>query len=78
MLDATNFYIFKIMHFSRLVLLFEYIMKHLYEPPQSLLDQVENNIFKKFLRPTTSESPASVDYHSFHDKDYKESQPIPK
>jgi len=62
------------MLFSRLVLLFEYIMKHLYEPPQSLLDQVENNIFKRFLKPSSSEL-FTLEYHKFHDKEY---HPIPK
>lgn len=30
----------QLLHLSRLLLLFDYIMKHLYDPPTSLLEQV--------------------------------------
>ena len=36
--------IFKV---TRLVQLFEYMMRNLYEPPKQLLDQVQHNIFKR-------------------------------
>ena len=37
----------QIMHTSRLVLILEYFMKNLYEPPKSLMDEVQQNIFKR-------------------------------
>ena len=42
----------QILHLSRLVLLFEYLMRNLYEPPKDLMDQVQSNIFQKYT--TTS------------------------
>ena len=38
----------QILHISRLVLFFEYLMRNLYEPPKELMDHVQSNIFKKF------------------------------
>lgn len=38
----------QIMHISRLVLFFEYLMRNLYEPPRELMEQVQSNIFKKY------------------------------
>ena len=70
----------QIYHFSRLVLLFEYIMKHLYEPPKTLMEQVQQNIFKRHLkqqnqRPLQQEAEATEStsgtcgplYHSFRE-----------
>ena len=37
----------QVVHTSRLVLILEYIMKNLYEPPKSLIDEVQQNIFKR-------------------------------
>ncbi|XP_056641011.1 E3 ubiquitin-protein ligase UBR4 isoform X2 [Diorhabda sublineata] len=36
---------FQLLHLSRLLLLFDYIMKHLYDPPTSLLEQIQSNLF---------------------------------
>jgi E3 ubiquitin-protein ligase UBR4 len=62
----------QIYHFSRLILLFEYMMKCLYEPPKTLMDQVQQNIFKKHLKQQTAESTSSAPaaglaYHSFRE-----------
>lgn len=38
----------QILHMSRLVLFFEYLMRNLYEPPKELMDHVQSNIFKKY------------------------------
>jgi E3 ubiquitin-protein ligase UBR4 len=58
----------QIYHFTRLVLLFEYMMKHLYEPPKTLMEQVQHNIFRKHLKPDDGESgSASLQYHSFRE-----------
>jgi len=65
----------QIYHFSRLVLLFEYMMKHLYEPPKTLMEQVQQNIFKKHLKQQSpadqafERSPTSTSplYHSFRE-----------
>ena len=63
----------QIYHFSRLVLLFEYMMKHLYEPPKTLMEQVQTNIFKKHLKQSESgaaslvQSSSSLAYHSFRE-----------
>ena len=40
----------QIMHTARLIMVFEYIMKNLYEPPKTLLDEVQHNIFKRQAR----------------------------
>ena len=50
----------QIMHTARLIMIFEYIMKNLYEPPKTLLDEVQHNIFKR-------QANQSVRYHSFED-----------
>ena len=50
----------QIMHTARLIMIFEYIMKNLYEPPKTLLDEVQHNIFKRQVN-------QSVRYHSFED-----------
>ena len=39
----------QVVHTSRLVLVLEYIMKNLYEPPKSLMNEVQQNIFKRFV-----------------------------
>ena len=62
----------QIYHFSRLVLLFEYMMKHLYEPPKTLMEQVQTNIFKKHLKQSESGAASLVQssglaYHSFRE-----------
>ena len=38
----------QILHLSRLVLFFEYLMRNLYEPPKELMEQVQSNIFRKY------------------------------
>ncbi|XP_072386468.1 E3 ubiquitin-protein ligase UBR4 [Diabrotica undecimpunctata] len=35
----------QLLHLSRVLLLFDYIMKHLYDPPTSLLEQIQWNLF---------------------------------
>ena len=57
----------QVFHVSRLVLLFEYIMTHLYEPPKQLLDQVQSNIFKKQYNPPQAgaSSTLNLKYHGF-------------
>ena len=50
----------QIMHTARLIMVFEYIMKNLYEPPKTLLDEVQHNIFKR-------QASQSVKYHSFEE-----------
>lgn len=35
----------QLLHLSRLLLLFDYIMKHLYDAPSSLLEQIQYNLF---------------------------------
>lgn len=37
------------LHLSRLLLLFDYVMKHLYDAPSSLLEQVTINFFLQVL-----------------------------
>ncbi|CAG9856656.1 unnamed protein product [Phyllotreta striolata] len=44
----------QLLHLSRLLLLFDYIMKHLYDPPTSLLEQIQWNLF--YLTNLNSES----------------------
>jgi hypothetical protein len=34
---------------AKLVLLLEYLMRHLYEPPKELLDHVQSNVFRRGL-----------------------------
>ena len=48
----------QIMHTSRLVMILEYIMKNLYEPPKSLMDEVQQNIFKRHAN-------SELKYHGF-------------
>jgi E3 ubiquitin-protein ligase UBR4 len=50
----------QIMHTSKLVMLLEYIMKNLYEPPKSLMDDVQQNIFRK-----QNNNDDSLKYHNF-------------
>ena len=38
----------QILHLSRLVLFFEYLMRNLYEPPKELMEHVQSNIFRKY------------------------------
>ena len=37
----------QVLQITRLVQLFEYMMRNLYEPPKQLLEQVQTNIFKR-------------------------------
>lgn len=53
----------QIFHASRLILLFEYIMTHLYEPTKQLLEQVQSNIFKKQI--SSFATPFNLKYHGF-------------
>ena len=48
----------QIMHTSRLVMILEYIMKNLYEPPKSLMEEVQQNIFKRHAN-------SELKYHGF-------------
>jgi E3 ubiquitin-protein ligase UBR4 len=61
----------QIYHFSRLIILFEYMMKHLYEPPKTLMDQVQQNIFRKHLKQQNESGenspPSGLVYHSFRE-----------
>lgn len=38
----------QVLHISKLLLLFEYIMRNLYEPPEELMEQIQYNIFKRY------------------------------
>ena len=40
----------QIRNLFKLVLLFEYLMKNLYEPPQELMNQVQRNVFQKYQK----------------------------
>ena len=55
----------QLFYISRLVLLFEYIMTHLYEPTKLLLEQVQTNIFRKQCSSQPSNNFATIMYHSF-------------
>ena len=57
----------QVFYVSRLILLFEYIMTHLYEPTKQLLEQVQSNIFKKqTLHPSSNFiTPSNLKYHGF-------------
>ncbi|XP_013777424.1 E3 ubiquitin-protein ligase UBR4-like isoform X2 [Limulus polyphemus] len=46
---------FQIIYLSRLLLIFEYMMKNLYDAPSSLIDQVTVNLFSSLTGPTISE-----------------------
>ena len=47
----------QILHLSRLVLLFEYLMRNLYEPPKDLMEHVQSNIFQKYTTTSILSSP---------------------
>ena len=55
----------QLFYVSRLVLLFEYIMTHLYEPTKQLLEQVQSNIFRKQSSQSTDNYAHTIKYHSF-------------
>ncbi|KAL1517166.1 hypothetical protein ABEB36_000965 [Hypothenemus hampei] len=42
---GTNLKVFQLLNLSRLLLLFDYIMKHLYDAPVSLLEKIQRNLF---------------------------------
>ncbi|KAK6636982.1 hypothetical protein RUM43_010649 [Polyplax serrata] len=44
----------QLLHLSRLLLLLEYLMKHLYDAPPSLLEQVQWNLFNSMSAPSDS------------------------
>ena len=50
----------QVVHTSRLVLILEYILKNLYEPPKSLINEVQQNIFKR-------NSETDLKFHPFID-----------
>ena len=55
----------QLFYVSRLVLLFEYIMTHLYEPTKKLLDQVQSNIFQKQSSLASNTYANPLMYHSY-------------
>ena len=57
----------QIMHASRLIMILEYIMKNLYEPPKSLMEEVQQNIFKRHAN-------TELRYHQFADISDKQSK----
>uniref|UniRef100_A0A915JG91 E3 ubiquitin-protein ligase UBR4 N-terminal domain-containing protein n=1 Tax=Romanomermis culicivorax TaxID=13658 RepID=A0A915JG91_ROMCU len=46
---------FNSLHFSRLCLIFDYMIRYFYDPPPGLIDDVRNNIFR-FSKTTTFDS----------------------
>ncbi len=60
----------QILHISRLVLFFEYLMRNLYEPPKELMEQVQTNIFKRYQN-TSVLSSAPPSHFPFKTRDSK-------
>ncbi len=50
----------QILYLSRLLLLFEYLIHNLYEPPRDLIRHVTHNIFRRFRRPESDAAAAST------------------
>ncbi|KAF2360064.1 Zinc finger UBR-type [Trinorchestia longiramus] len=46
----------QLLHLSRLLLIFEYLMKNLYEAPQTLIEQVQWNLFSPVAREANKEN----------------------
>ncbi len=53
----------QMLNVSRLLLIFEYMIRHLYEPPKDLMEQIQANIFHRYHNSSTM--PSRPKYYAF-------------
>ena len=75
--STDNLSIGQIFHVTRLVQLFEYMMRNLYEPPKQLLEQVQSNIFKRHLQNSGSFG-APLKFYPFRAANANKVEHVPK